>query len=75
MSLTLLIIEKQLLTYIIPLNISSIDWAKKRTKYWPLILGLQPFTTYSFRVAAQNNIGYSLPSKESFQTQTHRESE
>ena len=28
----------------------------------------------SFRVAAENDIGWSDPSKESFQTMTHRES-
>ena len=40
-----------------------------------LVTGLHPFTTYSFRVAAANKIGVSAPSKESFQTMTHRESE
>ena len=38
------------------------------------VTGLQPFTTYSFRVSAQNILGLSEQSKESFLTQTHRES-
>jgi len=38
-----------------------------------LVTGLLPYTTYSFRVAAENDIGWSDPSKESFQTMTHRE--
>ena len=50
----------------------EMDTGQNETKF--LVTGLHPFTTYSFRVAAHNNIGYSLPSKESFQTQTHRES-
>ena len=49
----------------------EMDTGLNQTRF--LVTGLQPFTTYSFRVAAQNQIGTSLPSKESFQTQTHRE--
>ena len=49
----------------------EMDTGLNQTRF--LVTGLQPFTTYSFRVAAQNQIGSSLPSKESFQTQTHRE--
>lgn len=52
-------------------HMSEIDTGHNRTEY--LVTGLHPFTTYSFRVAAQNSIGHSLPSKESFPTQTHRE--
>ena len=51
----------------------EIETGLNETKF--LVTGLQPFTTYSFRVAARNNIGCSEPSKESFQTQTHRERE
>ena len=50
----------------------EIDTNQNKTKF--LVTGLQPFTTYSFRVSASNNIGSSDPSKESFHTQTHRES-
>lgn len=49
----------------------EIETGLNQTRF--LVTGLQPFTTYSFRVAAQNQIGSSPPSKESFQTQTHRE--
>ena len=35
--------------------------------------GLQPFTTYMFRVAARNALGFSKPSRESYPTMTHRE--
>ena len=49
----------------------EIDTGLNETKF--LVTGLHPFTTYSFRVAARNNIGCSEPSKESFHTQTHRE--
>ena len=51
----------------------EIETGLNETKF--LVTGLQPFTTYSFRVAARNNIGCSEPSKESFHTQTHRERE
>ena len=51
----------------------EIETGLNETKF--LVTGLQPFTTYSFRVAARNNIGCSGPSKESFHTQTHRERE
>ena len=51
----------------------EIDTGLNETKF--LVTGLHPFTTYSFRVAARNNIGCSEPSKESFHTQTHRERE
>ena len=37
--------------------------------------GLQPFTTYLFRVAARNALGFSKPSRESYPTMTHRERE
>ena len=37
--------------------------------------GLQPFTTYMFRVAARNALGFSKPSRESYPTMTHRERE
>ena len=50
----------------------NIDTGRNETRF--LVTALKPFTTYSFRVAAQNTIGHSAPSKESFQTQTHRES-
>ena len=36
---------------------------------------LQPFTTYMFRVAAKNALGFSKPSRESYPTMTHRERE
>ena len=51
----------------------EMDTGLNETRF--LVTGLQPFTTYSFRVAAQNQIGSSEPSKESFHTQTHRERE
>ena len=51
----------------------EMDTGRNETKF--LVTGLQPFTTYSFRVSAHNKIGYSLPSKESFLVQTYRESE
>ena len=35
--------------------------------------GLNPYTVYLFRVAAENALGYSRPGKESYPTQTHRE--
>lgn len=35
--------------------------------------GLRPFTLYFFRVAAQNALGYSKASRESYPTMTHRE--
>ena len=37
--------------------------------------GLQPFTTYMFRVAARNALGFSKPSRESYPTMSHRERE
>ena len=49
-----------------------IDTGVNETRF--LVTGLKPFTTYSFKVSAENKIGFSVPSKESFQTQTHRES-
>ena len=52
-------------------QMTEINTGDNKTEY--LVTGLQPFTTYSFRVSAHNNIGYSLLSKESFQTKTHRE--
>ena len=36
---------------------------------------LQPFTTYMFRVAAKNALGFSKASRESYPTMTHRERE
>ena len=53
-------------------TVEEIDTGLNETKF--LVTGLQPFTTYSFRVSAHNSIGISDPSKESFHTQTHRES-
>ena len=50
----------------------EIETGLNETKF--LVTGLKPFTTYSFQVSAENKIGFSVPSKESFQTQTHRES-
>ncbi|ODN00701.1 Protein sidekick-2 [Orchesella cincta] len=37
------------------------------------VLGLQPFTVYSFRVAGVNALGRSPPSKESYYFVTLRE--
>ena len=37
--------------------------------------GLNPYTVYLFRVAAENALGYSKPGKESYPTLTHRERE
>ena len=54
-------------------KVTEIETGRNETKF--LVTGLHPFTTYSFRVAAQNQIGSSEPSKESFHTQTHRERE
>ena len=51
---------------------TKIDTGVNETRF--LVTGLKPFTTYSFKVSAENKIGYSVLSKESFQTQTHRES-
>ena len=51
---------------------TNIDTGVNETKF--LVTGLKPFTTYSFQVSAENKMGFSLQSKESFQTQTHRES-
>eukprot|EP00090_Calanus_glacialis_P045884 TRINITY_DN8764_c0_g1_i5.p1 TRINITY_DN8764_c0_g1~~TRINITY_DN8764_c0_g1_i5.p1 ORF type:complete len:888 (-),score=166.51 TRINITY_DN8764_c0_g1_i5:697-3360(-) len=53
------------------LESTKIDTGVNETRF--LVTGLKPFTTYSFKVSAENKIGYSVPSKESFQTQTHRE--
>ena len=52
--------------------VSHINTMSTNTSY--TLTGLQPFTTYSFRVSAQNIVGLSEQSKESFLTQTHRES-
>ena len=52
--------------------VSHINTMSTNTSY--TVTGLQPFTTYSFRVSAQNIVGLSEQSKESFLTQTHRES-
>lgn len=38
------------------------------------VTNLQPFTVYSFRITAVNALGQSIPSKESYQTVTLRES-
>ena len=54
------------------LETSKIDTGVNETRF--LVTGLKPFSTYSFKVSAENKIGFSVPSKESFQTQTHRES-
>ena len=54
-------------------KVTEIDTGRNETRF--LVTGLKPFTTYSFRVSSQNTIGSSSASKESFQTQTHRESE
>ena len=51
---------------------THIDTGVNETKF--LVTELKPFTTYSFQVSAENKMGFSLQSKESFQTQTHRES-
>ena len=51
---------------------TNVDTGLNETKF--LVTGLKPFTTYSFQVSAENKMGFSVPSKESFQTQTHRES-
>ena len=51
---------------------SFIDTPSNKTKF--LITGLQPFTTYWFKVSTKNSGGISIPSKESFPTQMHRES-
>lgn len=37
------------------------------------VIGLQPYTVYSFRVVAVNTIGASRPSKESYYMVTLRE--
>ena len=52
-------------------QVTEIETGRNETRF--LVTGLKPFTTYSFRVSAQNQIGSSSASKESFQTQTHRE--
>ena len=49
-----------------------VDTGVSETRF--LVTDLHPFTTYSFIVLAENSAGLSGPSKESFQTQTHRES-
>ena len=52
-------------------KVTEIETGRNETKF--LVTGLKPFTTYSFGVSALNKIGCSRASKESFQTQTHRE--
>ena len=51
----------------------TLETASNLTRFH--IGGLQPFTTYTFRVTARNDLGYSRPSPESYPTHTHRESE
>ena len=42
-------------------------------KTFQYIDGLNPYTVYLFRVAAENALGYSKPGKESYPTLTLRE--
>ena len=51
----------------------EMDTGLNQTRF--LVTGLQPFTTYMFRVAAKNALGFSKPSRESYPTMTHRERE
>lgn len=50
---------------------NSVMTTDNRTHYQ--VLGLQPYTVYSFRVLAVNTVGTSFPSKESYYMLTLRE--
>ena len=45
----------------------------RSNKTFQYIDGLNPYTVYLFRVAAENALGYSKPGKESYRTMTLRD--
>jgi hypothetical protein len=77
------VLEKETLTYFVSSSFregeTSSGWSRTLETASNVtflnVPDLQPFTTYMFRVAARNKLGYSKPSKESYPTMTHRERE